>query len=112
MKYIITERQGSLLKEQTDNPSIWFRRRANYESLLPFIEQSIADEPNPCDDYEDQYDYASSRLDWAVTHFLSIDEDFYNSEEYDDYHDMLLDMCKEWFAERLFEDYRNTCVEV
>ncbi len=112
MKYIITERQVSLLKEQTDNPSIWFRRRANYETLLSFIEESIADELNPCDDYEDQYDYASSRLDWAVTHFLSIDEDFYNSEEYDDYHDMLLDMCKEWFAERLFEDYRNTCVEV
>lgn len=111
MKYIITERQVSLLKEQTDNPSIWFRRRANYESVLPFINQSIADEPNPCDDYEDQYDYAYSRLDWAVTHFLSIDEDFYNSEEYDDYHDMLLDMCKEWFADRLFEDYRNTCTE-
>jgi hypothetical protein len=111
MKYIITERQSQLLKEQMDDPSMWFRRRFNYESLLPSIEQSIADEPSPCDDYEDQYDYAFNRLDWAVTHFLSIDEDFYNSEEYDDYHDMLFNMCKDWFSEMLFQDYKNTCEE-
>jgi len=111
MKYIITERQSKLIKEQIEDYSIWFRRRANYDSMLPFIEESIADEPNPCSDYEDQYDYAFSRLDWAVTRFLSIDEDFYESEEYDDYHDILLGMCKEWFTERLFEDYRNTCIE-
>lgn len=111
MKYIITERQSQLLKEQMDNLSIWFRRRFNYENLLTFIEQSIADEPNPCDDYEDQYDYAFSRLDWAVTQFLTTNEDLFGSEEYDDYHDMVFNMCKEWFEEMLFQDYKNTCTE-
>lgn len=92
-----------------DNPSIWFRRRANYETLLPFIEESIADEPNPCDNNEDEYDYAYDRIEWAVTRFTSMDEDFFDSDEHDELYDMLFNMCKEWFGEMLFVDYRNTC---
>jgi hypothetical protein len=111
MKYIITERQSQLLKEQMDNPSIWFRRRANYETMLPFIMESIADEVNPCDYYEDQYDYAFNRIDWAVTRFMSMDEDFYESDNHDEFYDLLFNMSKDWFSEMLFEDYRNTCEE-
>ena len=111
MKYIITERQSQLLKEQMDNPSIWFRRRANYVTMLPFIMESIADEPNPCDYYEDQYDYAFNRIEWAVTRFMSMDEDFYESDDHDEFYDLLFNMSKDWFSEMLFEDYRNTCEE-
>jgi hypothetical protein len=111
MKFILSESQYRLLKEQDQNWEIWFKRRANPESLQFFIDRAIADEPNPCDDYEDKFDYAFNRIDWAVTDFLSIDEEFYNSEEFDEYHSILVDLCKEWFAEKLFDDYRNTCDE-
>lgn len=111
MKYIISESQYRLIKEQGRNFELWFKRRANPESLEFFINRAIADEPSPCDEYEDEFDYAESRIDWAVTDLLSTDEEFYNSDEYDEYHSTLVLMCKEWFAEKLFDDYRNTCDE-
>lgn len=111
MKYIITETQYKLLKEQDQNWETWFKRRAHPESLQFFIDRAIADEPNPCDSYEDEFDYAFNRIDWAVTDFLSMDEEFFNSEKHDEYHSILVDMCNQWFAEQLFDEYRNTCDE-
>jgi hypothetical protein len=111
MKYIINESQYRLLNEQDQDWEMWFKRRFNIESLKFFIDKAIADEPSPCDEYEDEFDYAENRIDWAITDFLSTSEEFYNSEEYDEYHSILTDLCKEWFAEKLFDDYRSTCDE-
>jgi len=109
MKFILSESQYRLLKEQDQNWEIWFKRRANPESLQFFIDRFVADELNPCDDYEDEFEYAQNVIDSAVSSFLTIDEKFFSSPDYDHYHDMLVDMGKEWFAEKLFDDYRNTC---
>ena len=108
MKYIITERQYKVLMEQ-DYSQVWFRRRANKETMQSFIDRFVADELNPCDDYEDEFEYAQNVIDSAVSSILTIDEDFFSSPDYDDYHDMLVNMCKEWFGQYLFDDYRNTC---
>jgi hypothetical protein len=111
MKYIVSESQYRLIKEQDQNFELWFKRRTNPEFLKFFIDSAIADEPNPCDDYTDKFDYAFNRIDWAVTELLSTNEEFHNSEEFDEHYTILVDLCKEWFSERLFNDYRNTCVE-
>ena len=73
MKYIISESQYRLLKEQDQNWKIWFKRRANPESLQFFIDRAIADEPNPCDDYEDKFDYAS----WLI---IELEKYIYSNE--------------------------------
>lgn len=108
MKYIISESQYKVLMEQ-DYFKIWFRRRANKESMRYFIDKFVEDELNPCADYEDEFEYAQNVIDSAVSNIMTIDEDFFNSLEYEHYHDLLVDMCKEWFGEYLLWDYRNTC---
>jgi hypothetical protein len=40
-----------------------------------------------------------------------MDEDFYESDDHDEFYDLLFNMSKDWFSEMLFEDYRNTCTE-
>lgn len=99
--------QTHLLKE--NDSELWFKRRVNPEYLRFFIDKAIADEPNPCDEYDDEFDYAENRIDWFVTDFLSEHEESYNSDEYDDYYSELIDLCKEWFAEELFQIYRDKC---
>jgi hypothetical protein len=40
---------------------------------------------------------------------MTIDEDIFEDERYDEWEEMLIEMCKEKFGERLFEAYRTTC---
>jgi hypothetical protein len=42
---------------------------------------------------------------------MTIDEDIFEDERYDEWEEMLIEMCKENFGERLFEAYRTTCQE-
>ena len=111
MKYIINESQYRFLKEQDQNWEVWFKRRANPESVQFFIDRAVREEDNPCENYSDEFQFAENIIDWSVNNFLSIDEEFFNSPEFEEYQDMLIDMCKEWFAEELFKKYRDVCNE-
>jgi len=109
MKYVITESQYKFLVE-SDTP-LWFRRRANKETMKKFITDGEINYPTLCDDFGDEFDFADNVIEYAVDKFLTIDEDLFESEDYDDIHDTLTEMCKDWFGEYLFEVYRNTCSE-
>ena len=96
--------------DESDTP-LWFRRRANKENMKKFITDGEINYPTLCDDFGDEFDYADNVIEYAISNFLTIDEDLFESENYDDIHDSLVEMCKDWFGEYLFEVYRNTCSE-
>lgn len=108
MKYIITESQYNLLVE---NYLSWLKRRVNPESMKKYITTAEINFPTLCDDFGDEFEYADNVIRWAVDDFLTSNEDSYLDEMYDEIHDLIVDWCKGWFGEYLFEIYRNTCPE-
>ena len=107
MKYLITESQYQLLVES--NANMWFIRRANEETLEPYIHNAEIDFPTLCDDFGDEFEYAENVIKVAVDDFMLANESHYQGEIYDDLFNTLTDMCKEWFGEYLFDIYRTTC---
>lgn len=106
--YIISESQYALILEQFD---IRLRRRLNYETLEKFIHDGEINFPTLCDDFGDEFEYADNVISWAADDFLTSNEDVFLDEMYDDVHDIVVDMCKDWFGEYLLDVYRNTCSE-
>lgn len=109
MRYLITERQLQLLTES--DALNWVKRRANKETLKKYISDAEMDFPTLCDDFKDEFEYAHNVIRYAVDYFLTTQEEMFLDEIYDDVNDIVVDMCKEWFGEYLFEIYRNTCPE-
>ena len=109
MKYIITESQHKFLIEQ-EIPN-WFKRRFNAANMEKHITNGEINYPTLCDDFGDEFEYADNVISYAVNEFMTIDEDIFEDERYDEWEEMLIEMCKEKFAERLFEAYRTTCQE-
>jgi hypothetical protein len=107
MKYIITESQHKFLIEQ--EIPIWFKRRFNAENMEKYITNGEINYPTLCDDFGDEFEYADNVISYAVNQFMTIDEDIFEDERYDEWEEMLIEMCKEKFGERLFEAYRTTC---
>ena len=107
MKYIITERQHKFLIEQ-EIPN-WFKRRFNAANMEKHITNGEINYPTLCDDFGDEFEYADNVISYAVGEFMTIDEDIFEDERYDEWEEMLIEMCKEKFGERLFEAYRTTC---
>jgi hypothetical protein len=107
MKYIITESQHKFLIEQ--EIPIWFKRRFNAENMEKYITNGEINYPTLCDDFGDEFEYADNVIRYAVNQFMTIDEDIFEDERYDEWEEMLIEMCKEKFGERLFEAYRTTC---
>jgi hypothetical protein len=107
MKYIITESQHKFLIEQ--EIPIWFKRRFNAANMEKHITNGEINYPTLCDDFGDEFEYADNVISYAVNQFMTIDEDIFEDERYDEWEEMLIEMCKEKFGERLFEAYRTTC---
>lgn len=107
MKYIISESQAEFLMEQ--DWELWIRRRANFDNLRSYVDNSIELHSSDLCRWPDEYDYAQNVLDWAITDFLSVREEFYNSERFDDFYDWMMDYSKQLFAEELFAIYRDKC---
>lgn len=89
---------------------LWIRRRATPNYLANQINYSLELHKNPCE-WPDEFDYAADVIDWVVTDFIAAYEELYNSDKADDYHSMLVDYCKDLFAEEIFEYFRNVCEE-
>lgn len=106
MKYIITESQYRLIKEDY---SKWLKRRLNRETLEKSINDAIVNNKTICDDYYDEFEYADQVINTAVDNYLLVlnIEDF--GEEYDDLYNTVIDFCKEEFGQELFEQYYETC---
>lgn len=107
MKYIITESQHKFLIEQ--EIPIWFKRRFNAENMEKYIYKAEANYPTLCDDFGDEFQYADNVISDAVSEFMTIDEGIFDDERFDEWQEMLVEMCKEKFGEMLFESYRTTC---
>lgn len=106
MIYVITESQSRLLMEQ--DWELWIRRRATPDYLSNQIEYSKQLHRNPCD-WPDEYDYAQDVIDWVVTDFIAAHEELYNSDREDEYYSILVDYCKDLFAEEIFDHFRDKC---
>jgi hypothetical protein len=107
MKYIITESQHKFLIEQ--EIPIWFKRRFNAENMEKYIYKAEANYPTLCEDFGDEFEYADNVISDAVSEFMTIDEGIFDDERFDEWQEMLVEMCKEKFGEMLFESYRITC---
>lgn len=108
MKYIITESQLIVLKE--NNLPLWLKRRlSSSEKILPFIEN--AQLIHGCEDFSDEFEYADNIVSMAVDDFLTSEEDFIEQleDDYDYVHDMVVDIVKEMFGDTLFEEYYSQC---
>jgi len=89
----------------------WFKRRATKDHMKSFIHEAEVDFPTLCDDFNNEFEYASGVIRRAVDIFMTIDEDLFLDDRYDDFSNTLTDMCKDWFGEYLMGIYRNTCTE-
>lgn len=109
MKYIITETQYDSLKNGVPT---WVIRRANHEHLSTYIRWGELEYPNPCDDYEDPYDWADEVIDYAIDKMLSAQvEDIENHDNYSNIMDFLRMTCRNLFGEYLIKIYEDICSE-
>jgi hypothetical protein len=108
-KYIVTESQMKLLLE--NDTMLWIKRRATKNFMFDFIQKAEIEFPTLCDDFENELDYASNVIRWAIDDFLTIDEEMFLDDRYDEVSDILTELCKDWFGDYLIEIYRNTCTE-
>ena len=89
----------------------WVKRRANEESMKEYITDGEINYPTLCDDFGDEFEFADNVINYAVDKFMTIDEDMFLEDKFDEVNEILTDMCKQWFGEYLFDIYRTTCTE-
>ena len=96
----------------TESDSVnWVKRRANKESMKKYITDAEINYPTLCDDFGDEFEYADKVINYAVDEFMTIDEDMFLDDKFDEVNEIIVDMCKQWFGEYLFDIYRTTCTE-
>ena len=89
----------------------WVKRRANKESMKKYITDGEINYPTLCDDFGDEFKFADNVINYAVDKFMTTDEDMFLDNKFDEVNEIIVDMCKEWFGEYLFDIYRTTCSE-
>ena len=89
----------------------WVKRRANKESMKQYITDGEINYPTLCDDFGDEFEYADNVIDYAVDKFMTTDEDMFLDDKFDEVNEIIVDLCKQWFGEYLFDIYRTTCTE-
>ena len=111
MKYIITESQYQLIKENTIFDKI--KRRFNQEYLTEFIEEAIEDEDGyePCSEFGDGYEYADEVIRKAINNFLySLSSEIeLTQESFEETEEILVDLSKDWFNDSLMESFEQNC---
>jgi len=89
----------------------WLKRRANKESMKKYITNAEINFPTLCDDFNDEFEFADNIINYAVDEFMTIDEDIFLDDKFDEVNEIITGMCEEWFSEYLFDIYRTTCSE-
>jgi hypothetical protein len=90
---------------------LWLKRRIGEDNLKTFVDQSIQQQPTPCSDFSDEFEYADNIISWACDDFLTVDESLSLGEDYDEIYSLVYDYIKETFGFELLELYRDTCGE-
>jgi hypothetical protein len=68
----------------------WVKRRVNQEFMEHYIWKSEQNYPMLCDESRDEFDYADSVIEDAVNDFLTIQEETFLDDRYDEIHDILI----------------------
>ena len=102
MKYIITESQLRLIQE--DSMPLWMRRRLNTGELNNYLQKAVEGEDPSY--YSDEFEYADNMISFAVNDFLTIDDEFFEGDSFDEWTDRLTEIMKDEFGEELFEIWR------
>lgn len=90
---------------------LWLKRRIGEDNLKTFLDQSIQEQPTPCSDFSDEFEYPDNIISWACDDFLTVDESLSLGEDYDEIYNLVYDYIKETFGFELLELYRDTCEE-
>jgi hypothetical protein len=72
MKYLITESQYNLLMESDFIKKL--RRRFNEKTMRDFIYHAETEFPDPCEKFDNEFEYADTIINQAVDDFLFQDE--------------------------------------
>jgi len=104
MRYLITEEQHNdllnmlkLMSNNDDDLPLWVKRRITL--MDEKLEEYISD-TDPTD-YDDEFDYASAVINRMIYQFFSFDSFALDDDKYTE----LLDILKERYGFRLFEEY-------
>lgn len=107
MKYIITESQSKLLSES--DHLLWVKRRLNKETLKEYIDDAMQNYPTLCDDFKYDWQFMDEVINDAVSYFLSIHEEMFDDDRYEEINEIVTGMCYDWFGNELKEIYKMTC---
>jgi hypothetical protein len=103
MKYIITESQLKMIQE--DSMPMWMRRRLNVGELNNYLQKAVEGEDPTY--YSDEFEYADNMISFAVNDFMTIDEEFFETNEAEEWTDRITDMMKDEFGDELFQIWRD-----
>jgi hypothetical protein len=112
-EYIITESQLKAIVESKSAFMTKLRRRFNVESMRDYIYHAETEFSDPCNQFDNEVEYADAVIGKAVTEFLF-------QEEFEDYihsgdwsviktEHLMFMMCKDWFGDGLMGFYQTSC---
>ena len=111
MKYLITESQYNLLMESDFIKKL--RRRFNEKTMRDFIYHAETEFPDPCEKFDNEFEYADTIINQAVDDFLFQDElwEYFHSGDWPvvKITELMVTMCKEWFEDGLLGFHQTTC---
>jgi hypothetical protein len=95
----------------SDIVPIWLRRRLGGDNLERFIGDAIQQQPTPCEDFGDEFEYADNIISWACDDFLNENDGLLLGDKYDDIYNIVYDYVKDMYGPELLEDYVTTCAD-
>jgi len=111
--YILTESQLKTIIESKSGFIEKLRRRFNEKTMRDYIYHVETEFPNPCEKFDNEFEYADTIINQAVEDFLFQDElwEYFHSGDWPvvKITDMMVTMCKEWFEDGLLGFHQTTC---
>ena len=112
-EYIVTESQLKTIVESKSAFIEKLRRRFNEKTMRDYIYHVETEFPNPCEKFDNEFEYADTIINQAVDDFLFQDElwEYFHSGDWPvvKITDMMVTMCKEWFEDGLLGFHQTTC---
>jgi hypothetical protein len=112
-EYIVTESQLKTIVESKSAFIEKLRRRFNVESMRDYIYHAETEFTDPCEKFDNEFEYADAVINKAVDDFLFQDElwEYFHSGDWPvvKITDLMVTMCKEWFEDGLLGFHQTTC---
>jgi hypothetical protein len=112
-EYIITESQLKTIVEHKSEFIKKLRRRFNVKAMRDYIYHAETEFPEPCEKFDNEFEYADAVIDKAVDDFLFQEElwEYFHSGDWPvlETVDLMIKMCKEWFEDGLLGFHQTKC---